>query len=625
MALAAFLQSRSIAQKVVAMVVTGLVCLSLVLLVSEDIKLRRYAATVAATRVEGGMRVAWTVLKSYGPTFEVREGKLYAGTQALSGFYEAVDRIKTLAGATATVFQGDTRVATNVVRPDGARAIGTQLAPGPVYDRVLKSEQPFRGEAEILGQAYFTAYDPIKDTTGRVIGILYVGIPQSEILGPIDAMRRENLLLALMVTVVSVVVCLYLARRMFEPLVALRASADRLSSGDFQADVPFGARADDLGGLARALITLREASREKLRIEHTAAEARSARELEQRTAADARRAIALEGQTAVVAQLAAGLELLSAGDLTFRIDEPFPKDYEKLRHDFNEAMQTLMNTLTAISVNGELVVTESREMAAGVADLSARTEMQAASLENAAASMEQMAAAVKQNSESTHEANRLGAAARSQAEKGSEVVRAAVRAMSDINEASRKIADIIGTIDEIAVQTNLLALNAAVEAARAGEQGRGFAIVAGEVRSLARRSALAAKEIKELILTSRTKVGEGQELVTRSGIALDEIMQSVKKVSDINTEIAAAGKEQSAGVDQVNRTVVELDGVTQKNAALVEESAAAARSIAEQSTDLLQRISFFRLGAAAQGAPAADAAATQRSKSDSPARLRRAR
>jgi methyl-accepting chemotaxis protein len=318
-------------------------------------------------------------------------------------------------------------------------------------------------------------------------------------------------------------------------------------------------------------------------------------------------------------------ERLSAGDLTSRINTPFPTEYEKLRHDFNDAMQTLMTTLTAISVNGEAVVSGSREVATGVSDLSARTEMQAASLEEAAASMERMAAAVKLNAENTDQAHILGAAARTQAEKGSDVVRATVRAMSDINTASRKISHIMGTIDEIAFQTNLLALNAAVEAARAGEQGRGFAIVANEVRNLAGRSSTAAKEIRDLILTSSSKVSEGQELVTRSGVALEEITQSVKKVSDINAEIAAAGKEQTTGIDQVNKTVMELDAVTQSNAALVEESVAAVQLIAEQSTELLRRISFFRLSSATQASFTSASANSPHAKLPSPPRLRQAR
>ena len=579
------------------MVVIGMMCLSIALLISEGITLQRYAQTVAADREAASMNLAWTVLESYGPTFALKDGKLSVGTRSLAGFFEPVDRIKALVGGTATIFQGDTRVSTNVLQPDGTRAVGTRLKPGPVYDQVLKSGQPFRGEAEILGREYFTAYDPIKDVDGRVIGILYVGMPKTEVLAPIDAMRRVNVLLALVVTIAVVILCLFFSRRMFEPLAALRASADRLSGGDFEAPVPFGTGVDDLGGLARALVTLRDSSREKLRIEAAAAEQRRARELEQRAEADAR-ASALEAQRTVVEQLAAGLERLSGGDLTHRIETPFAAEYAKLRRDFNEAMRSLAETLAAIRVNGEAVAGGSREVAAGVSHLSSRTEAQAASLEQTAASMEQLAATVKQNSDNAHAASELGAAARAQAENGSEVVRAAVLAMNEIDASSRKISDIIGTIDEIAFQTNLLALNAAVEAARAGEQGRGFAVVASEVRNLAGRSATAAKEIKGLILTSNHKVREGHELVARSGAALDEIMQSVKKVSDINSEIAIASREQTAGIDQVNRTVTELDGTTQKNAALAEESASATRAIAEQSADLLRRVSFFRLGAA---------------------------
>jgi len=207
-----------------------------------------------------------------------------------------------------------------------------------------------------------------------------------------------------------------------------------------------------------------------------------------------------------------------------------------------------------------------------------------------------MAATVKHNADNTQQANTLGAAARAQAERGSEVVRATVIAMGEINASSRKIADIIGTIDEIAFQTNLLALNAAVEAARAGEQGRGFAVVASEVRNLAGRSATAAKEIKALIINSNEKVQEGQELVTRSGAALEEIMKSVKTVSDLNTEIASANKEQTAGIDLVNKTVMSMDDTTQQNAALVQQSAAATQSMAEQAQELLRHVAFFRLG-----------------------------
>jgi len=236
-----------------------------------------------------------------------------------------------------------------------------------------------------------------------------------------------------------------------------------------------------------------------------------------------------------------------------------------------------------------------RELATGNDDLSQRTQEQASALEETASSMEQMTATVKQNSDNARQANQLAASARAQADQGGQVVSNAVSAMSEISEASNKIADIIRVIDEIAFQTNLLALNAAVEAARAGEQGRGFAVVATEVRSLAQRSATAAKEIKELISNSVEKVSAGAALVNESGQTLQEIMTSVKKVADIVAEISAASEEQAAGIDQVNTAVTQMDSVTQQNAALVEQAAAASKSMESRAEHLIEQIAFFRV------------------------------
>jgi methyl-accepting chemotaxis protein len=247
------------------------------------------------------------------------------------------------------------------------------------------------------------------------------------------------------------------------------------------------------------------------------------------------------------------------------------------------------------------------EISKGNANLSQRTEEQSSSLEETASSMEQMTSTVKQNADNAGQANQLATAARDQAEKGGVVVGKAVRAMTEINEASKKIADIIGVIDEIAFQTNLLALNAAVEAARAGEQGRGFAVVATEVRSLAGRSATAAKEIKGLIKDSVRKVEDGSSLVTQSGQTLEQIVASVKKVSDIIAEIAAASREQSSGIEQVNKAVMQMDEMTQQNAALVEEATAASQAMAEGAGELNRMMERFTLPAAKAPAAAASA------------------
>ncbi|MGB5852757.1 MAG: methyl-accepting chemotaxis protein, partial [Rhodanobacter sp.] len=254
----------------------------------------------------------------------------------------------------------------------------------------------------------------------------------------------------------------------------------------------------------------------------------------------------------------------------------------------------------------QAVSSAAQQIAKGNDDLSQRTQEQASSLEETAASMEEMTSTVKQNAENASYANQLASGAREQAERGGEVAAQAVAAMDEINASSRKIADIVGLIDEIAFQTNLLSLNAAVEAARAGEQGRGFAVVASEVRSLSQRSAAAAKEIKGLINESVQRVQAGSALVDQSGAALTGIVESVKKVTDIVAEIAAASQEQSAGIDQVNRAVMQMDEVTQQNAALVEEAAAAARAMQEQALELQRQMKFFRL-ATADVAPAPSA------------------
>jgi methyl-accepting chemotaxis protein len=285
------------------------------------------------------------------------------------------------------------------------------------------------------------------------------------------------------------------------------------------------------------------------------------------------------------------------GDLRPRVDLRGKQGFlEVLGRGLNQLLDNMSTIITQITTAAIDVHKGAEEISQGNANLSQRTEEQSSSLEETASSMEEMTSTVKQNADNAGQANQLASAARDQAEKGGAVVAKAVRAMTDINEASAKIADIISVIDEIAFQTNLLALNAAVEAARAGEQGRGFAVVASEVRALAGRSATAAKEIKELIQDSVRKVGDGSTLVTQSGQTLEQIVISVKKVSDIVAEIAAASREQSIGIDQVGRAVTQMDELTQQNAALVEQATAASQAMTEQARQLSDSMGRYRVG-----------------------------
>jgi methyl-accepting chemotaxis protein len=299
----------------------------------------------------------------------------------------------------------------------------------------------------------------------------------------------------------------------------------------------------------------------------------------------------LGGEPSYTAKIAGSI---AHGDLSIAIESK-QSDRGSLLVEMKEMRNSLVDIVSQVRRGTETIGTASREIAAGNIDLSSRTELQASSLEKTASAMERLTGTVKQNADNAREANQLAATASDVASKGGHVVSQVVDTMGSINDSANKIVDIIGVIDGIAFQTNILALNAAVEAARAGEQGRGFAVVASEVRNLAQRSAAAAKEIKTLIGDSVEKVERGSKLVGQAGVTMDEVVASVKRVTDIMGEIANASAEQSAGIEQVNHSIIEMDSMTQQNAALVEEAAAAAQSLQDQAGELARVVSIFKL------------------------------
>ena len=323
----------------------------------------------------------------------------------------------------------------------------------------------------------------------------------------------------------------------------------------------------------------------------------------------------------IVAPLDEAIEVarrVASGDLTSHIVVTSTKSSTgRLMQALKEMNDNLVDLVGKVRSGTDQITTASGEIASGNSDLSQRTEEQASSLEETASSMEELTSTVKQNADNARQANQLAAGASEVAMKGGAVVGQVVHTMKSINESSHKIVDIISVIDGIAFQTNILALNAAVEAARAGEQGRGFAVVATEVRTLAQRSAAAAKEIKELIGDSVAKVEDGTRLVDEAGATMDEIVNAVKRVTDIMSEISAASQEQSSGIEQVNQAVTQMDEVTQQNAALVEEAAAAAESMQEQAQALIQAVSTFKLS----GGHSSPAMVKRSSRSTSVAKL----
>jgi methyl-accepting chemotaxis protein len=406
---------------------------------------------------------------------------------------------------------------------------------------------------------------------------------------------------------------LVVTRRVTMPLQKLSEAMRKLAGGDFAVVLPGLERKDEIGAMANAVEEFKVLAVEKARHEadeitqrqQAEVELQSKATAEQRKLAEAR-AQAAEEQAKIVGLLADGMVKMAEGDLTHRLGEGFTESYRQIKDDFNAMAERLQQTIGSIAVATREIANASAELSGSTTDLSQRTEEQAASLEQTSASMEEISATVRKNAENAQQANQSANNTRAVADRGGQVVAKAVDAMARIEESSRKISDIISVIDEIARQTNLLALNAAVEAARAGEAGRGFAVVASEVRSLAQRSSQAAKDIKDLITNSNNQVKDGVDLVNRAGAALHEIVDSIKNVVQTVSDIANASVEQATGLDEVNRALTQMDEVTQQNSALVEENAATARTLEQQSKVMDERVAAFRIGNAGGVASSTD-------------------
>jgi methyl-accepting chemotaxis protein len=532
-------------------------------------------------------------LAPLGTEWSNEGGLLRLGYTPLAGNEKLVDATVAAGGGVATVFSGDERVITTIRKPDGSRAVGTKLTDPAVREAVLKQGQTYRGSTSILGVPYLTIYDPIRDYSGAIVGILFVGLPQQELSDAVDLLVLRAVSATAVFATLLLATQAWLLRRVLRPINTLASTTKRVAEGDLQVIVPSVTRTDQIGRMALAIDGFRIAALASRRLEAEAAAAREAVE-DQRARSEATQAAIQAEQTRVVEALASGLEHLAKGDLTFRIEDPFPRHYEQLRVNFNAATDELESVIRSIVANSAALQSGTAEIAQAADDLSRRTEQQAATLEQTAAALAEITNTVTKTAEGAKEARNVVAHTRAQAERSGEVVRGAVGAMGEIEHSSRQIGQIIGVIDEIAFQTNLLALNAGVEAARAGDAGRGFAVVASEVRALAQRSASAAREIKGLITASAGQVATGVKLVGETGEVLTAIATQVEQVNAAVSGIADSAVEQSSGLAEINRAVNQMDQVTQQNAAMVEESTASSHQLAIETAELVRLAGRFR-------------------------------
>jgi methyl-accepting chemotaxis protein len=502
-----------LAPRIVTLSVSGILLLGVCVTAIAWYLLERGATKAATERVETNMRVAWEVLRAKGTSFRIADGKLLADEHVLNGDAATVAKVKSLVGGTSTVFMNDLRVTTNVLKPDGTPAVGTRLAKGNAYDSIFERKAPFRGEVEILGEPYMTAYDPILDSTGQVLGILYVGMKKAEFMESVRSTFWTIIYSTLTVASLAMLVSYFLTRNgIVRPLKASITTMNRLAQGDLSVETPEPLRRDEIGEIMMALVAFKATG---LEVERMRAD---------RVATDQH---AAEQRRADMIRLADGFEN-TVGEIVETVSSA------------SSELETFASTLTATA-----------ERAQGVTTMVATASEKASSnVQSVASATEELTSSVNEISRQVQESARMASEAVGQARTTNDRV-------GELSKAAARIGDVVELINTIAGQTNLLALNATIEAARAGEAGRGFAVVASEVKALAEQTAKATGEIGQQIT--------GIQAATQDSVnAIKEISGTIERLSEISSTIAAAVEQQGAATQEISRNVQQAAQGTQQ-------------------------------------------------------------